>query len=43
MAGKRVRAIDRDPAVRAITGGVEACTYCRPDTDWAYVSRGRAG
>lgn len=32
MAGKRVRAIDRGAAVRALTEGVAACSHCRPDS-----------
>jgi Family of unknown function (DUF6233) len=33
MAGKRWRPVGRDQAVRAIAGGVEACSHCRPDTE----------
>lgn len=33
MAGKRVRGIPRDQAVRALAEGVAACTHCRPDTE----------
>ncbi|MPY47189.1 hypothetical protein FPZ41_01455 [Streptomyces sp. K1PN6] len=33
MAGKNVRGIGRDQAVRALTEGVAACTHCRPDTE----------
>jgi hypothetical protein len=33
MAGKRVRAVGRDVALRAIAEGVEACSHCRPDTE----------
>ncbi|MFF4459443.1 DUF6233 domain-containing protein [Streptomyces mirabilis] len=33
MAGKRVRGILRDQALRAITGGVDACSHCRPDSE----------
>ncbi|WP_328396704.1 DUF6233 domain-containing protein [Streptomyces sp. NBC_00390] len=32
MAGKRVRTLQRDQAVRALAEGVEACCHCRPDT-----------
>ncbi|MEE1737008.1 DUF6233 domain-containing protein [Streptomyces sp. BE147] len=32
-AGHRTRAISRDQAVAAITGGVRACSHCRPDTE----------
>ncbi|WP_216373099.1 DUF6233 domain-containing protein [Streptomyces tailanensis] len=33
MAGKTVRGISREQAVRALAEGVEACTHCRPDTE----------
>lgn len=33
MAGKRVRGIPRDQALRAIAGGVDACSHCRPDSE----------
>ncbi|MEU2739216.1 DUF6233 domain-containing protein [Streptomyces sp. NPDC007095] len=33
MAGGRVRGIPRDQALRAITGGVDACSHCRPDSE----------
>ncbi|PBC95838.1 hypothetical protein BX281_3819 [Streptomyces sp. Ag82_O1-15] len=33
MAGKRVRGIPRNQALRAITGGVDACSHCRPDSE----------
>ena len=33
MAGKRVRAIDRGAAVRALTEGITACSHCRPDSE----------
>ncbi|MFD9004446.1 DUF6233 domain-containing protein [Streptomyces sp. NPDC059582] len=32
MAGKRSKGVDADTARRAIAGGVEACSHCRPDT-----------
>lgn len=32
MAGKRIRAIDRGAAVRALTEGINACSHCRPDS-----------
>lgn len=31
-AGSRCHPVDRDTARRALAGGVEACTHCRPDT-----------
>lgn len=31
--GDRRRPITRDQALTALTGGVEACPHCRPDTD----------
>lgn len=33
MAGKNVRGIRRDQAIRALTDGVEACNHCRPDNE----------
>lgn len=33
MAGKRARGVDSDTARRALAGGVQACTHCRPDTE----------
>lgn len=33
MAGKYVRPLARDQAVRALTDGIEACSHCRPDTE----------
>lgn len=33
MAGHRVKTLQRDQAVRALTEGVEACSHCRPDTE----------
>lgn len=33
MAGHRVKTLQRDQAVRALTDGVEACSHCRPDTE----------
>jgi hypothetical protein len=33
MAGKRAKGVDSDTARRALAGGVEACTHCRPDTE----------
>ncbi|MEV5524580.1 DUF6233 domain-containing protein [Streptomyces pseudogriseolus] len=32
-AGKRVRGIGRDDALRALTDGVKACGACRPDSE----------
>jgi hypothetical protein len=31
MAGTRRRPVDRDEARRLLTGGLRACTHCRPD------------
>ncbi|MFD8199956.1 DUF6233 domain-containing protein [Streptomyces sp. NPDC059701] len=36
-AGKRVRGISRDEALRALTDGVKACGACRPDTELGYL------
>ncbi|GAA5038627.1 DUF6233 domain-containing protein [Streptomyces siamensis] len=33
MAGRRVRGIPRDQALRALTEGVDACSHCRPDSE----------
>ncbi|MET9142417.1 DUF6233 domain-containing protein [Streptomyces sp. NPDC004042] len=37
MAGKRVRGIPRDMALRALTEGIDACSHCRPDTGLGFV------
>lgn len=36
-AGKRGRGVSRDEALRALAGGVKACTACRPDTALGYL------
>jgi hypothetical protein len=33
MAGKRVRAIGRSQALKALGEGVAACSHCRPDAE----------
>lgn len=33
MAPGQPKAITREQALRALTDGVPACPYCRPDTD----------
>jgi hypothetical protein len=33
MAGKRVKAVSREVAARAVADGVEACSHCRADTE----------
>jgi len=33
MIGKRHRGINRDEALRTLADGVDACPYCRPDTE----------
>lgn len=33
MAGQRAKGVDSDTARRALAGGVEACTHCRPDSE----------
>jgi hypothetical protein len=37
MAGKRSKGVDSDTARRALAGGVEACSHCRPDTELGYL------
>ncbi len=37
MAGKRVHAIDRAQALRALTEGIIPCPMCRPDRDLGYL------
>ncbi|MFJ4473284.1 DUF6233 domain-containing protein [Streptomyces sp. NPDC089424] len=37
MAGKRVKGVDSDTARRALAGGVEACTHCRPDSELGFL------
>lgn len=37
MAGKRMRGVPRDVALRALAEGVEACGHCRPDAELGYV------
>lgn len=37
MAGKRSKGVDGDTVRRALAGGVEACTHCRPDTELGYL------
>ena len=32
MAGRRQRTISREQALAALTEGIRACVYCRPDT-----------
>lgn len=36
-AGKRVRGIGRDDALRALTDGVKACGACRPDSELGFL------
>lgn len=38
MAGKRVRAVSREAAARAVADGVEACSHCRADTELGIFS-----
>ncbi|WP_037687582.1 DUF6233 domain-containing protein [Streptomyces aureocirculatus] len=33
MIGTRSRGVDRDQALHALAGGVDACPHCRPDTE----------
>jgi hypothetical protein len=33
MAGKRTKPLTREQALCALTEGVEACPYCRPDSE----------
>nr|WP_203634379.1 DUF6233 domain-containing protein [Streptomyces sp. SID10815] len=37
MAGKRITAIDRDTALRALAEGIDACGHCRPDSELGFV------
>lgn len=37
MAGKRVRPVDRETALRARAAGVEACTHCQPDGELGFL------
>ncbi|WP_256097118.1 DUF6233 domain-containing protein [Streptomyces agglomeratus] len=37
MAVKRVHAIDRAQALRALTEGIIPCPVCRPDRDLGYL------
>lgn len=37
MAGKRSKGVDSDTARRALAGGVEACTHCRPDVELGFL------
>ena len=37
MAGKRVKGVPRDVALRALTEGVDACPHCRPDSELGYL------
>ncbi|MER6092529.1 DUF6233 domain-containing protein [Streptomyces bluensis] len=37
MAGKRVKGVSRDAALRALADGVEACSHCRPDAELGYL------
>ncbi|MFF9309868.1 DUF6233 domain-containing protein [Streptomyces sp. NPDC014748] len=37
MAGKRIKPISRDTALRALAEGVQACGHCRPDRDLGFV------
>ncbi|MFS4103733.1 DUF6233 domain-containing protein [Streptomyces sp. PD-S100-1] len=37
MAGKRIKGIDRDTALRALAEGVQACGHCRPDSELGFV------
>lgn len=36
-AGKRVRGISRDEALRALADGVKACGACRPDSELGFL------
>ncbi|MBZ6085892.1 hypothetical protein KVH15_33455 [Streptomyces olivaceus] len=36
-AGKRSKGVSRDDALRALAGGVRACSACRPDTELGYL------
>ncbi|MGW3201919.1 DUF6233 domain-containing protein [Streptomyces sp. NPDC001118] len=37
MAGKRAEGTDSETALRALAGGVPACTVCRPDTELGFL------
>ncbi|RCH70416.1 hypothetical protein DT019_02720 [Streptomyces sp. SDr-06] len=37
MAGKRTKPITRDQALRALAEGVEACQFCRPDSELGWL------
>jgi hypothetical protein len=37
MAGKRVKGVPRDIALRALTEGVDACPHCRPDSELGFL------
>ncbi|MGW5197384.1 DUF6233 domain-containing protein [Streptomyces spiralis] len=37
MAGKRVRGVPRDVALRALAEGVDACSHCRPDAELGFL------
>ncbi|MFJ3283661.1 DUF6233 domain-containing protein [Streptomyces sp. NPDC086669] len=37
MAGKRVKGVPRDVALRALTEGIDACPHCRPDSELGFL------
>ena len=37
MAGKRIRGISREQALRSLAEGVDACPHCRPDSMLGYL------
>ncbi|MFE9774771.1 DUF6233 domain-containing protein [Streptomyces sp. NPDC005931] len=36
-AGKRIKGVSRDDALRALSGGVKACGACRPDSELGFL------
>ncbi|MHC3470749.1 DUF6233 domain-containing protein [Streptomyces sp. 7R007] len=42
MTGSRRRPVSRDEARRLLTGGLRACTHCRPDVQLDVIGLSRA-